>query len=99
MHYFGPCIQIKPLHTILSIYLQLYSFLGLGKIVSYVINLIKMWLVHRQVKRAKFVAIFFLALAARFNIVVNICHLLSYYFFELLPIFVILITSVLPHFN
>jgi hypothetical protein len=32
------------------------------------------------VKRAKFVAILFLALTVRFNIVVNICHLLSFYF-------------------
>jgi hypothetical protein len=40
-------------------------------------------------QRAKFVAILFLALAANFKIVVNICHLLSYYFLELLPIFVI----------
>jgi len=34
-----------------------------------------------------------LALAANFKIVVNICHLISYYFLELLPIFVILNTS------
>jgi hypothetical protein len=40
-------------------------------------------------QRAKFVAILFLALAANFKIVVNNCHLLSYYFLELLPIFVI----------
>jgi hypothetical protein len=49
-------------------------------------------------QRAKFVAILFLALAAKFKIVVNICHLMSYYFLELLPIFVILNTPVLfPH--
>jgi len=38
-------------------------------------------------------------LAANFKIVVNNCHLMSYYFLELLlPIFVILNTSVLfPH--
>jgi hypothetical protein len=43
--------------------------------------------------------ILFLALAVRFNIAVNICHLLGYYFLELLLIFDILITSVLPNFN
>jgi hypothetical protein len=49
-------------------------------------------------QRAKFVAILFLALAARFKIVINICHLMSYYFLELLPIFVTLNTPVLfPH--
>jgi hypothetical protein len=35
-------------------------------------------LVNLQVKRAKFVSILFLALAVRFNTVVNICHLLRY---------------------
>jgi hypothetical protein len=65
------------------------------------------WSVHEhqehifiaEVKRAKFVAILFVALAVRFNILVNICHLLSYYFLELLPIFDHLNTSVLPHFT
>jgi hypothetical protein len=47
-------------------------------------------------QRANFVAILFLALAVRFNIGVNICHLLSYYFLELLQIFVDFKKSVLP---
>jgi hypothetical protein len=38
-------------------------------------------------------------MAVRFNTVVNICHLLSYYFLELLPIFDILNTLALPHFS
>jgi hypothetical protein len=46
-------------------------------------------------QKANFVAILFLALAVRFNIAVNICHLLSCYFLELLQIFVDFNTSVL----
>jgi hypothetical protein len=46
----------------------------------------------------KFVVISFLALVAKFKILAHICHLMSYYFLELLPIFVILNTPVLfPH--
>jgi hypothetical protein len=50
-------------------------------------------LTGQRPQRAKFVAILFLALAAIFKIVVNICHLMSYYFLELLPILDISNTS------
>jgi hypothetical protein len=41
--------------------------------------------IYGYIHRARFVAILLLALAAIINFGVNICHVLSYYFLELLP--------------